>query len=82
MATLQTNVDSAYMGRVFSVLLMMGSLMMPLGMIVWGPLGDVVDIGWLLVGSGASVFFMGFVFLLDRTLLKAGAPKEKSDDEI
>ena len=76
MATLQTNVDGAYMGRVFSVLLMMGSLMMPLGMVLWGPLGDVVDIGWLLIGTGAFIFFMGFVFMFDKTLLKAGAPKQ------
>ena len=75
MATLQINVDAEYMGRVFSVLAMMGSLMMPLGMILWGPLSDVVAIDWLLVGTGCFVFLMGFLIVLDKTLLKAGAEK-------
>jgi DHA3 family macrolide efflux protein-like MFS transporter len=72
MATLQTNVDGAYMGRVFSVLTMMGSVMMPLGMILWGPLSDAVAIDWLLIGTGAVIFLMGFVFMFDKVLLKAG----------
>ena len=74
MATLQTNVDGAYMGRVFSVLAMMGSLMMPLGMVLWGPLSDIVAIDWLLVGTGALLFLMSYIFLFDKTLLKAGEP--------
>ena len=82
MAALQTSIDAEYMGRVFSVLNMMGSVMMPLGMVLWGPLGDVVAIGWLLIGTGAVIFFMGFVFLLDTTLLKAGmSDKNKTDCE-
>lgn len=76
-ATLQTNIDGAYMGRVFSVLAMMSSVMMPLGMVFWGPLGDMVDIEWLLIISGAAMFMMGFVFVFDKTLLKAGAPAQK-----
>ncbi|MCL2164819.1 MAG: MFS transporter [Oscillospiraceae bacterium] len=81
MATLQTNVEAAYMGRVFSVLGMIGSLMMPLGMVLWGPLSDVVSIDWLLIGTGASLFLMSFVFLFDKTLLKAGAPM-RSDPKL
>jgi DHA3 family macrolide efflux protein-like MFS transporter len=76
MATMQTNVDGAYMGRVFSVLAMMSSIMMPLGMVIWGPLSDFVSINWLLIGTGVFVFFLGFIFMFDKTLLKAGAPKE------
>ena len=72
MATLQINVDAAYMGRVFSVLMMMGSLMMPLGMVLWGPLGDEVDISLLLIGTGVIMLLMGFVFVLDKVLLQAG----------
>jgi len=73
MATLQTNIDSAYMGRVMSVLAMMGSLMMPLGMVLWGPLSDLVAIDWLLVGTGTAIFLASAVFVFDKTLLKAGA---------
>jgi DHA3 family macrolide efflux protein-like MFS transporter len=76
MATLQTRVDAAYMGRVFSVLTMMSSLMMPLGMVLWGPLGDLVAIDWLLIGTGGFIFLMGFMFVFDKTLLKAGMPAQ------
>jgi len=81
MATMQTNVESAYMGRVFSVLTMMGSVMMPLGMMLWGPVSDVVAIDWLLIGTGAFIFFMGFAFMFDKTLLNAGAPVQSSEDK-
>ena len=74
MSTLQTNVDSGYMGRVFSVLMMLESLMMPLGMVLWGPLCDAVSIDLLLIVSGGVLFLTGFAFVFDRTLLKAGAP--------
>jgi len=76
MATLQINVDGAYMGRVLSVLAMMGSLMMPLGMVLWGPLSDIVAIDWLLVGTGVVIFLMSYVFMFDKTLLKAGASEQ------
>ena len=52
---------------------MMGSLMMPLGMVLWGPLSDIVAIDWILVGTGPVVFLMSYVFMFDKTLLKAGA---------
>jgi DHA3 family macrolide efflux protein-like MFS transporter len=78
MSVIQTNVDAAYMGRVFSVLMMMGNLVMPLGMVLWGPLGDVIAIDWLLIGTGVFLFALGFVFLADKVLLQAGAPKEKT----
>ena len=74
MATMQTNVEDEYMGRVFSVLAMMSSVMMPLGMVLWGPLSDVVAIDLLLIGTGVFIALMGFVFISDKTLLKAGAP--------
>ena len=77
MSVVQTNVDAAYMGRVFSVLMMMGNLVMPLGMVLWGPLGDVIAIDWLLIGTGVFLFALGFVFLTDKILIQAGAPKGK-----
>lgn len=77
MATLQTNVEGEYMGRVFSVLTMVSSVMMPLGMVLWGPLGDRVSIDWILIGTGVGILMMGFVFIFDKTLLMAGMQKAK-----
>ena len=41
-----------YMGRVFGVLAMISSSMMPMGMLVFGPLSDVFPIEGMLVFTG------------------------------
>jgi len=81
MATLQVNVDQAYMGRVFSLLAMASSLMMPLGMVLWGPLSDQVAIDWLLVGTGIALALFGLVFVLDKTMLAAGKAAGEAEGE-
>ena len=78
MAMLQSNVEPANMGRFFSALQMMGSIAMPIGMFIWGPLGDVVDIEWLLIGTGAFIVLLGIVCMFDKTMLTAGLTKETS----
>jgi len=69
---LQETVEEAYMGRVFGVLGMISSVMFPLGMLVFGPVADVVPIEWLLVGTGAAIFAMGFFLLASKALIAAG----------
>ena len=48
MVLLQTTVEAAFMGRVMSVFTMVSSAMMPLGMMVFGPIADTVSINRLL----------------------------------
>lgn len=72
MTILQTKTDPAYMGRVFSVMGMISSVMMPASMVVFGPLADVVNINLLFIGSGAVLFALGFVTLGSKTLRAAG----------
>jgi DHA3 family macrolide efflux protein-like MFS transporter len=52
MAIIQAKADDEYMGRVFGVLTMLSSIAMPIAMLVFGPLGDVVTIDLLLIVSG------------------------------
>lgn len=75
MTVLQTNVDENYMGRVFSILTMVSSIAMPVGMMIWGPLSDIIEIDWMLIGTGLVTFLVGFVFIFDKALLKAGNTK-------
>jgi DHA3 family macrolide efflux protein-like MFS transporter len=79
-ALIQTNVEPDYMGRVFSVVTMISTLAMPLGMAVWGPLGDTVAIDWLLIGTGAAVFLMGLAFVIDKVVFQAGIPQDKTKE--
>lgn len=73
MALLQSKIEPDKMGRVFSVMTMFSGLAMPLGMAVFGPLGDAVRIEWLLIASGAVIFFSGLALLRSRPLMDVGA---------
>ncbi|MBU0928289.1 MAG: MFS transporter [Spirochaetes bacterium] len=78
---LQETVDESYLGRVFGVLGMISSVMMPLGMLVFGPLADAMPIEPLLVGSGAGIFALGFFLLGSKALMAAGASEGKAGTE-
>ncbi|MDR2509623.1 MAG: MFS transporter [Spirochaetaceae bacterium] len=72
MVMLQTRVEPEYMGRVLSVFSMISSLMMPAGMLIWGPMADVVSIDHILVGTGAVIFALSPIFLVSKSLRAAG----------
>ncbi|MDD4238977.1 MAG: MFS transporter [Desulfotomaculaceae bacterium] len=71
---LQEKVEGDYLGRVFGVLGMISSVMMPMGMLVFGPLADIIKIEWLLMGTGLLLFIQGFFLLGNKVLLEAGKP--------
>jgi DHA3 family macrolide efflux protein-like MFS transporter len=72
MVVLQTTVEPAFMGRVLSVFTMLSSTMMPLGMIVFGPVADTVSINILLIGTGILVTLLGIPMITSKTLREAG----------
>jgi len=72
MTLLQSKIEPDKMGRVFSVMMMFSGLAMPIGMVVFGPLGDVVRIEWLLIASGMVIFVSGLVLLRARSLIEIG----------
>lgn len=69
---LQEKVEEDYLGRVFGVLAMISTSMMPLGMLVFGPMSDIIKIEWLLMGTGILLFLQSFILLSSRTLVDAG----------
>ncbi|MEL7565008.1 MAG: MFS transporter [Dehalobacterium sp.] len=74
MVLLQEKVEGDFLGRIFGVFGMISSSMMPLGMLVFGPLSDMVKIEWLLMGTGLMLFIQGFFLLGNKALIKAGKP--------
>lgn len=64
---LQMAVEERFMGRVFSVVSMIGTGAMPLGMLAFGPLADYVSVELILIVTGALLVVSGAVLLLDRT---------------
>lgn len=73
MTMLQERVDAKYMGRVFGIMTMINTSMMPLGMIIFGPIADVVAIEILLIITGVVMFLLGLCMTRAKELMKAGA---------
>jgi DHA3 family macrolide efflux protein-like MFS transporter len=72
MVLLQTNVETAFMGRVLSAFTMVSSTMMPLGMVVFGPVADTVSIDILLIGTGVIITLLAIPLISSKTLREAG----------
>jgi DHA3 family macrolide efflux protein-like MFS transporter len=71
---LQEKIEEDYLGRVFGVMGMLSTSIMPLSMLVYGPVSDAIRIEWLLLGSGLIMCIMGFMLRANKTLVEAGAP--------
>jgi DHA3 family macrolide efflux protein-like MFS transporter len=69
---LQEKVEEDYLGRVFGVLTMISTSMMPLGMLFFGPLADHIQIEWVLLATGTMLAAQGFFLLGSRKLLREG----------
>lgn len=79
---LQEKVEEDFLGRVFGVLGMISSLMMPLGMLIFGPLADAIKIEWLLIGTGFLIFIQSFFLIGSKDLLEAGKPNDKTTNQV
>jgi DHA3 family macrolide efflux protein-like MFS transporter len=75
---LQEKVAPEFLGRVMSVFTMIGSLAMPVGIMFFGPLADVVSIDYLMIVTGAAIVVLGVLYLSSRTLRAVGRPSEAS----
>lgn len=73
---LQERTEGDYLGRVFGVLSMISSSVMPLSMVLYGPLADTFKIEWLLVITGILMVVQTLLMLTDKVLLDAGKPLE------
>lgn len=70
---LQRSVKEDYYGRVFGVLGMLSSSMFPLGMLVFGPLADIISIEMILIGTGLVVIIEAVIMMRDSDLIQAGS---------
>lgn len=74
MVMLQEQVEESFMGRVFGVMTMLSTSLMPLGMLVFGPLADMVRIEWMLLVTGGLMIVLGLGVLGSGRLMEAGLP--------
>ena len=74
---LQLSVQEEFMGRVFSVVTMIGTAAMPLGMVVFGPMADRVSVESILIVTGILLVLSGMMIVVDRPV-RAMEPREES----
>lgn len=77
---LQERVDQDYLGRVFSIMNMLSSSIMPLGLLVFGPLADIFAIEYLLILTGIVMIVLSVALLLNKPLLSIGKPLAKQEN--
>lgn len=81
MVLLQQKTEEDYMGRVFGVMSMITSFLMPVGMLIFGPLADLIKIEWMLMGSGALIMLISFLMWRNKILYKGGEPEAVAEEE-
>ncbi|CAM5731003.1 Enterobactin exporter EntS [Streptomyces afghaniensis] len=71
---LQEKIEEGFLGRVFGVMGMISTSMMPIGMLIFGPLADFVKVEWLLLGTGIFIMILSIFLGKDKALIEAGKP--------
>lgn len=71
---LQEHVENDYLGRVFGVFGMLSSSLMPVSMLLFGPLADLLPIEGILLATGAAMLLQGLLALGRPRLMEAGLP--------
>ncbi|NLN47204.1 MAG: MFS transporter [Clostridiaceae bacterium] len=71
---LQEKVEPDFQGRVFGVMGMIASGVMPTAMFIFGPLADRIRIEWLFIGSGVLLTILAGGLAMNKVLINAGEP--------
>ncbi|HCZ23352.1 MAG TPA: MFS transporter [Acholeplasmataceae bacterium] len=79
---IQEKVDPKYIGRVFSVFGLIHTISLPMGMLVFGPLSDFVDISTIIFISGILMVLIAPMPLFNRKLIKEGIVIKQSVESV
>jgi DHA3 family macrolide efflux protein-like MFS transporter len=71
---IQQKVEVDFLGRVFGVMNMMSGFLMPMGMVIFGPLADVADVRILISGTCFVIVLLSLLMFINKTLKEAGKP--------
>jgi DHA3 family macrolide efflux protein-like MFS transporter len=74
---LQEKVENEYLGRVMSIMSMTMTLGMPVGLLIFGPLADVIGLWLEFVITGVVMLLLTVTFALDKKMRVAGVRPEK-----
>lgn len=76
-ALVQEKVEPEYLGRVFSLLAVINTFGMPLGMLVFGPLADYVSESLIILGTGLAMICVSIPPFFLKEFMKEGLPTPK-----
>ena len=65
---IQEKVEGSMVGRVFGLMGAMYSGFLPVGMVAFGPLADVIPLQWIIVGSGIALALVAIYLQLKSKL--------------
>lgn len=77
MVLLQEKVPPDMLGRIFSLLQIVGIGVMLVGSVFFGPLFDRIPIQWAMLAAGVLLVIWGLVMLMDKRTMREGLPAEK-----
>lgn len=63
---IQEKTKTTMQGRVFGLLGSMYSGFMPIGMVIFGPMADVISLQWIIIGSGVALILIAGFYLLHK----------------
>ncbi len=72
---IQENVEEGMLGRVFSLISILITSIMPIGMILFGPLSDAFSIQSLMILTGVITIVLGIYMISNKKFLDLGKPK-------
>lgn len=75
---IQERVDESYLGRIFGIFSMISTSMMPIGMLIFGPIADIIAIEWLLIGTGLLMIVMSLLLSRNKQLVEMGKPLQST----
>jgi MFS transporter, DHA3 family, macrolide efflux protein len=65
----QEKVPEKYLGRIFSLIQIIASIVMPLGMVLFGPLADIMKIEYIMIATGVLIGIMGLYIFTNKKLM-------------
>ena len=71
---LQEKISEDYLGRVFGIMGMISTSMMPIGMLIFGPIADLIKIEWLMIATGILMIVLAILMAQNKVLIEAGKP--------
>lgn len=84
MTVLQESVDPSVQGRIFSIVQILSSIIMPLSMLIFGPLSDTFSVQILIIITGIATFILTGFMITNKTLINGvkinDTEKEKQEE--